>query len=180
MRALYSAVFALGLVVMAPVFLYRALRHRKYLGSLRERLGGVRVAPDRRPTLWVHAVSVGEVLAAEPLVRAFSAEFPAWRTVVSTTTATGQRLARERFPDHEVFYFPLDLPLVVGRTLARVRPAAVCIVETEIWPNFLAACRRRGVRLLLVNGRLSDASFRRYRLVGRLLRGVLDAVGIDA
>src|SRR5215203_4583724 len=131
---------------MAPVFAVRALRHKKYLGSLGERFGATRVGASDRPTLWFHAVSVGETLAVEPLVRAVVAALPAWRVVLSTTTATGQRVARERFPDLEVLTFPLDLPFAVERTLDRVRPSVVCLVETEIWPNFLSACRRRGAR----------------------------------
>src|SRR6185503_11860685 len=127
-RHLYTVALVAGLVAMAPVYLVRGLRHRKYLGSLRERFGGVAVAADARPTLWFHAVSVGEVLAAEPLIRAAARELDGWRVVVSTTTATGQRLARERFSALEVFYFPLDLPFAVGRVLERVRPSAVCLV----------------------------------------------------
>src|SRR6185369_15990275 len=148
----------------------------KYIGSLRERLGHVRVEASDRRTLWIHAVSVGETLAVEPLVRAAVECFSDWRIVVSTTTSTGQRVARERFPELEVLYFPLDLPYVVGRALDRVRPTAVCLVETEIWPNFLAACRRRGIRVAVVNGRLSDRSFRGYRRARGLLHGVLDDV----
>lgn len=172
-RAVYSTVLVAGLVVLAPVFAYRALRHKKYLGSLRERFGAVDVGPSDRPTLWIHAVSVGETLAVEPFVRAAVARLAGWRVVVSTTTATGQRVARDRFPELEVFTFPLDLPVVVGRALDRVRPAAVCLVETEIWPNFLAACRERGVPVAIVNGRLSDNSFRGYARARGLLASVL-------
>jgi 3-deoxy-D-manno-octulosonic-acid transferase len=174
MRALYTLVFVLGLVAMTPVFALRAARHRKYLGSLGQRLGRLRFEPDGRPVLWVHAVSVGEVLAVEPVIRALETELPAWRVVLSTTTSTGQRLARERFPALDVVYFPLDLPVVVDRALERIAPRAVCVAETEIWPNFLAACRRRGVPVALINGRLSDRSFRRYRIAGKLLARVLD------
>jgi 3-deoxy-D-manno-octulosonic-acid transferase len=172
-RHLYTLVFAAGLVLMAPVFAVRALRHKKYLGSLGERFGAARVDASDLPTLWFHAVSVGETLAVEPLVRAVVAALPNWRVVLSTTTATGQRVARERFPDLEVLTFPLDLPFAVERALDRVRPSVVCLVETEIWPNFLAACRRRGVRVALVNGRLSDNSYRGYHRIRGLLAPVL-------
>jgi 3-deoxy-D-manno-octulosonic-acid transferase len=178
MRALYTFVFVFGLLAMAPVFAVRAVRHRKYLGSLRERLGGVRFDPDGRRVLWIHAVSVGEVLAVEPLVGALTDARKDWRVGVSTTTATGQRLARERFPKLDVIFFPLDLPRAVERSLDRIAPSAVCLAETEIWPNFLAGCRRRRVPVALVNGRLSDRSFRRYRLAGRVLSPVLDDVAL--
>ena len=177
-RGLYTGVLAGGLLVLAPVFVYKAVRHGKYLGNLRERLGRVRLAPATERTLWIHAVSVGEALAAEPLVRAAAGRLAGWRVVVSTTTATGQRVAAERFPDLDVFFFPLDLPGAVSAAIDRVRPDAVCLVETEIWPNFLAACQRRGVPVAVVNGRLSDASFRGYRRAGALLRPVLDGVGL--
>lgn len=172
-RALYTATLVVGLAALAPVFLLRGLRRGKYLGSLRERFGGVPERTGPEPALWIHAVSVGEVLAAEPLVRAAAEELRGWRVVVSTTTATGQAVARERFPELEILYFPLDLPFAVSRALDRVRPSAVCIVETEIWPNFLAACRLRGVPVILANGRISDRSFRRYRRAGPLLGPIL-------
>jgi 3-deoxy-D-manno-octulosonic-acid transferase len=177
-RHLYTLVFAAGLILMAPVFAVRALRHKKYLGSLGERFGAVRVGASDVPTLWFHAVSVGETLAVEPLVRAVVGALPGWRVVLSTTTATGQRVARERFPELEVLTFPLDLPFAVERVLDRVRPSVVCLVETEIWPNFLAACRRRGVRVALVNGRLSDGSYRGYHRVRALLARVLGDVDV--
>jgi 3-deoxy-D-manno-octulosonic-acid transferase len=177
-RLVYTAIFTAGLLLLAPVFAYRALRHRKYLGSLGERLGAVGVEPSDRPTLWVHAVSVGETLAVEPFVRAAVEAMPGWRVVVSTTTATGQRVARERFASLDVCYFPLDLPGAVDRALDRVRPSLVCLVETEIWPNFLAASRRRGIAVALVNGRLSDRSFRGYSRVRRLLAPVLRDVAL--
>lgn len=172
-RAVYTAFLAAGIVILAPVFLYRALRHKKYIGSLNERFGYPRVRPSDRPTLWIHAVSVGEVIAVESFVRAIAAEMYGWRVVLSTTTATGQQVARERFPELEVFYFPLDLPGPVSRTMSRVRPKALCLVETEIWPNVLAHCRRRRIPVAVVNGRLSDNSYRGYSRVRFLLRGVL-------
>ncbi len=163
-------------MLLAPVFLYRGLRDGKYLGSLRERFGSLRFEADRRPVLWIHAVSVGELLAAEPLLRRAVDRFTQCRIIVSTTTATGQRLARERFNDLDVVYFPLDLPFAVRRALEQVRPAAVWLVETELWPNFLRRCRREGVEVALVNGRISDSSFRRYRLAGRWLARILDDI----
>ncbi len=174
MRHLYTLVFVVGLIVLSPVFVFRAVRRRKYVGSIRERLGSVSVPPATGRTLWVHAVSVGETVAVEPFVMAAIAELEGWRVVLSTTTATGQRVARERFPDLPVFYFPLDLPFAAGRALDRVRPDAVCVVETEIWPNFLRQCRRRRIPVMLVNGRLSDRSARGYGHLGRLLAPILD------
>lgn len=177
-RLVYTTVLVAGLLLMTPVFVYRALRHRKYLGSLGERFGGIAVGPSERPTLWIHAVSVGETLAVEPFVRAAVDRLQEWRVVVSTTTATGQQVARDRFPGLEVFYFPLDLPGAVDRAIDRVRPSAVCLVETEIWPNFIAACRRRQISVAMINGRLSDRSFRGYARVRSLLASVLQDVSL--
>ena len=138
-----------------------------------------------RRTIWVHAVSVGEVLAAVPLASALAARFPGRRLVVSTTTATGQALARERLKSAEaVFYFPLDWRGPVRRALGAVRPQLVIILETEIWPNFLREARRAKVPVAVVNGRISNRSFARFsralRLSGVVLRGFLRRVLNDA
>ena len=126
----------------------------------------------------MHAVSVGEALAARPLLRALRAAYPEHRLVVSTTTATGQRVARGFGRDADaVCYAPFDFPWFVNRALDRVAPDLLLVVDTEIWPNLLRACRRRGVGSLIVNGRLSARSFRRYRLVRGCMRRVLADVG---
>lgn len=149
-------------------------------GSIRERFGRLPAAvnPDRRAAIWVHAVSVGEALAARPLLRALRAAYPEHRLVVSTTTATGQRVARGFGCDIDaVCYAPFDFPWFVDRALDRIAPDLFLVVDTEIWPNLLRACRRREVGTLIVNGRLSDRSFRRYRLAGGWMRRVLADVG---
>jgi 3-deoxy-D-manno-octulosonic-acid transferase len=168
MHFLYSLLTALGLLLLSPYFLVKGLRQGKYLHNLGERLGRVpdpvRAAAGRGPTLWLHAVSVGEVLAAVPLARRLQESFPEYPLVVSTTTVTGQRVARERmsFAD-AVFYFPLDWAWCVRRVLRAVRPAAVIVVETEIWPNFLRVARHARVPVIFVNGRLSERSYARLR-----------------
>jgi len=190
MYFLYSLLTAAGMLLLLPYFLVRGLRQGKYLHSISERLGNLPAAasaPDASApgAIWVHAVSVGEALAALPLTRRLKQEFPERRLVVSTTTATGQRLARERmdFAD-AVFYFPMDWGFAVRRALGTVRPALIVVLETEIWPNFLREARRAGVPVVFVNGRLSERSFRRYqralRWFGFLLRGFLARVLADA
>lgn len=175
-RAVYTVLLVVGLFLMAPVLVFRAIRHRKYIGSLSERLGAPNIRPSKKPTLWIHAVSVGEVVAVEQFVREAVTAFPNWRVAVSTTTATGQKVARDRFPDLDVFYFPIDLPGPVSRAMSRIGPGVLCLVETEIWPNVLAACRKRRVPVAIVNGRLSDNSYRGYARLRWILRGVLAAV----
>jgi 3-deoxy-D-manno-octulosonic-acid transferase len=193
MHVLYSLVTAVGMILLSPYFLVRGLMHGKYLDNVPERLGW-KFPPELRVTapakakgksIWIHAVSVGEVLAVLPLAKQLKLLYPQWRLVISTTTATGQRLARERmdFAD-AIFYFPLDWKGPVRRALAATEAAIVMIVETEIWPNFLRECRRAGVPVIFVNGRLSERSFRSYRRAlnfsAGLLRGFLKRVLNDA
>jgi len=170
MYFLYSVIATAVLLLLAPYFLVRGLVRGKNLRNLPERLG-LRFPPElaragagSQRGIWLHAVSVGEVLAALPLARSLKERFPERRLVISTTTETGQALARERmkFAD-AVFYFPLDLPGAVRRTLRAVRPGLIVVMETEIWPNFLRAARQRGVPVAYVSGRISDRSFRKFR-----------------
>ena len=171
MYALYSLLTAAGMLLLSPYFLLRGLIQRKYLSNIPERLGW-RFPPELRDenspgwtqkSIWIHAVSVGEVLAVLPLAQQLKKRFPQLRLVVSTTTVTGQKIARERMPFADaVFYFPLDWSGPVRRALGAARAAAVIIVETEIWPNFLRQCRRAQVPVIFVNGRLSERSFRGY------------------
>jgi 3-deoxy-D-manno-octulosonic-acid transferase len=150
----------------------RGLIQGKYLSNIPERLGwrfpaelrGKESPGSTEKSIWIHAVSVGEVLAVLPLAEQLKRTFPQFRLVVSTTTVTGQKIARERMPIADaIFYFPLDWRGPVRRALGAARPAAVIIVETEIWPNFLRECRRAGVPVIFVNGRLSERSFQGYR-----------------
>src|SRR5215472_7180102 len=156
MYFLYSALTATGIFLLSPYFLLRGWLQGKYLGNIPERMGwrfpaeltasgGAGLAKS----LWIHAVSVGEVLAVLPLARQFKDKFPSLRVIISTTTATGQKLARGRiaFAD-AIFYFPLDWRGPVRRALAAADPAAVIVVETEIWPNFLRECRRANVPVI--------------------------------
>jgi len=171
----YSALLALVLVLGSPYWLYEMLRHGKYRAGLRERLGVIpsRLGRISQPTIWIHAVSVGEVLAISELVRQLRAEFPRYRVFVSTTTDTGQRLARGRFGEENVFYFPLDFAFAVRRWLSVLRPELVVIAETELWPNFLRSARQANARIGIVNARISDKSFKGYRRWKGLIASVL-------
>jgi 3-deoxy-D-manno-octulosonic-acid transferase len=173
---LYSFVSLLVLVAVSPYFLYQALRYNKYVGSLGQRLGYLPVSfnLDGDDSIWVHAVSVGEVLAARPLISELRRRYPKLHVFMSTTTLAGQQLARRNVPDVDaVFYFPFDWTFTVRRTLNLVKPRLFLMVDTEIWPNLLRECRRRGVKTLLVNGRISYRSFPRYRLIRRFFKRVL-------
>jgi len=173
---LYSFLMLLVLVALSPYFVYQALRHNKYVGSLGQRLGYLPVSfnLDGDESIWVHAVSVGEVLAARPLISELRRRYPKLRLFLSTTTLTGQQLARRNVSDVDaVFYFPFDWAFTARRTLNLVKPRLFVMVDTEIWPNLLRECRRRGVRTVLVNGRISYRSFPRYRLIRPFFRRVL-------
>ena len=176
MYLLYSLATVLAFVVLAPYFVYHALRHNKYVGSLRQRLGYFPVSfnLDAEDSIWVHAVSVGEVLAARPLIHELKQRYPSLRLFLSTTTRAGQQLARRSVSDVDgVFYFPFDWRFTARRTMNVVKPRLLVMMETEIWPNVLRECRARGVKTILVNGRISYRSFPRYRLIRPFFRRVL-------
>ncbi|MFQ5925941.1 MAG: 3-deoxy-D-manno-octulosonic acid transferase [Terriglobia bacterium] len=174
----YSALLALGLLLLSPYFVFQGLRHKKYFHNLGQRLGWLpeavrRVAPGG---MWVHAVSVGEVLAVVPLVRQLRQRFPERPLLLTTVTLTGQHIAARQQLADAVFYFPFDFALACRRALAHLRPALVVVAETEIWPNFLREAKRAGVPVGFVNGRISERSFRghrRFPLWHRFLRCVL-------
>ena len=175
MYLLYSSLLALSLLLASPYWIFQALRNGKYRKGLSERLGFVpaRLQNSGRHSIWVHAVSVGEVLAVSELVRALRLEFPEYRIVISTTTDTGQKLAASRFGAENVFYFPLDFAFAVRPWLSVLQPALIVVAETELWPNFLRHSRRAGSRSIVVNARVSDRSFPGYRRWRFLLRNVL-------
>src|ERR1700687_5861221 len=159
MYALYSLLTAAGMLLLSPYFLLRGLIQGKYLSNIPERLGwkfppelhGGGSPDSTEKPIWIHAASVGEVLAALPLAQHLKKRFPLRRLVVSTTTVTGQKIARERMPFADaVFYFPLDWRGPVRRALAAAHAGAVIIVETEIWPNFLRECHRNHVPVIFV------------------------------
>jgi 3-deoxy-D-manno-octulosonic-acid transferase len=170
----------LGLAVaLSPWFLFQAVRYRKYVGSLGERMGRLPVSfnLDGDDSIWIHAVSVGETLAARTLVGGLRERYPDLRIFLSTTTLTGRQLARSRVQGLDaVFFFPFDIPAAINRTLQLVRPRLFIMVETELWPNLLRACDRAGVKTVLVNGRISARSYPRYRLARGFFRRVLEDV----
>jgi len=171
---IYSFLMGAAALLLLPYWLIKGLRQKKYLSNLRERLGLStgsldKLLADRPGAIWIHAVSVGELLSSIALAKRLKEGYPDRPLVVSTTTITGQSLARERmqFAD-AVFYFPLDWSFCVRRVLRAVRPSLIVVLETEIWPNFLRETRRQNTPVLFVSGRISDRSFARYqRYIGR-------------
>ena len=177
---LYSLVLALGMLLSLPYWLYQILRHGKYRSGFAERLGRVPArltaageGSGKRRVIWVHAVSVGEVLAVSGLVEQMRRSFPQHRVLVSTTTDTGQELARKRFGEENVFYFPMDFAFAIRPYLQALQPELVVLAETEFWPNFLRQAHASGARIAVVNARISDRSWPRYRRFRWALRRML-------
>jgi len=176
----YSFLMAVAAAVLSPIWIWKGLRQGKYLSNLGERLGRsfpgldamaairegrtVNESRERAGAIWIHAVSVGEVLSGVALAQKLKAAYPQRPLIVSTTTQTGQALARERVKAADaVIYFPFDWAFCVRRALDAVKPALVIVLETEIWPNFLREADRRDVPVIFVSGRISDKSFTRYQ-----------------
>lgn len=169
MYFIYSLLMGLAALLLTPYWVVKGLRQGKYFSNLRERLGVSfpslgKFSMDRAGSIWIHAVSVGEVLSGVTLARQLKAAYPDRLLIVSTTTTTGQTLARERLPFADaIIYFPLDWSFCVRRAFEAVRPTLVLVLETEIWPNFLREAGRRKIPVLFVSGRISDRSFARYQ-----------------
>ena len=182
MMLLYSLALTLALALSAPVWGWRMLRQGRYREGLRERLGAVpaRLAAfiKGRPVVWLHAVSVGEVLAATRLAADLEAALPGHAVVISTTTPTGQRVARERFGVDRAFFYPLDLAFAVRAYLQALQPQAVILMESELWPRMLVECARAQVPVAVVNARVSDRSLPRYRALRVLWRPLLQSVSL--
>src|SRR5690242_5152277 len=182
MYLLYSILYALALLISSPYWLVRMLQAGKYRAGLKERLGSVpaRLKRAARPqhSIWIHAVSVGEVLAISGLMTALRKQFREREIYVSTTTLTGQTLAREKFGPERVFYLPLDLPFAIKPLLTAIQPAMLVLAETEFWPNLLYIAKGTGCQIAVVNARISDRSLPGYRRFRFLLRRVLENVDL--
>jgi 3-deoxy-D-manno-octulosonic-acid transferase len=179
---LYSLALAVGMLASLPYWLFQMARHGKYRMGLAERLGRVpsrlQLPGKQEPVIWVHAVSVGEALAVAGLVEELHHRFPRHRILVSTTTDTGQALARKRFGEENVFYFPMDFAFAIRPYLRALRPQMVVIAETEFWPNFMRLAHASGARIAVVNARISDRSWPSYRRFRGLLRRLLANVDL--
>ncbi len=178
----YSTLLVAVLVVGAPYWLLRMATSGRYRAGLAGRLGrvpvGLRAAAAGKRVVWVHAVSVGEVMAATRLIAELREKLPGWVIAVSTTTQTGQLLARERLKDSPVFYMPLDLAFAVRRYLRVMRPEMVVLMESELWPRLMRECARTGVTMAVVNARVSDRSLPRYLWLKALWRPLLGHVAL--
>lgn len=176
MIVLYSIALTLGFIVLLPRFVFDAVTKGKYAAGFKQRLGFLREFDAKgRKVIWLHCVSVGEANAALPLARKIKEEFPSLSLVVSTTTNTGQKVAREAYADiaELVFYFPFDWRFSVRRALRQIEPSVVLLTETELWFNFIRESYKHGARVCIVNGRLSERSFAGYGWIKRFMKRML-------
>jgi 3-deoxy-D-manno-octulosonic-acid transferase len=180
MKFLFNAAYILAGVAVSPFVLYRMLRHGRYRQGWGQRCGRLERTDPQKKCIWLHAVSVGEVNAAQTLLARMDEQLPDYEVVISTTTDTGFARARKLFaPQRRVFYFPFDFSWVTRRAFERIRPSLCLLMELEVWPNFVFTAHERGVPVVVINGRISDRSFARYHMVRGVTRtffGKLDMV----
>ncbi len=180
MRLLLDVVYLLAGIAVSPIVLYRMIRHGRYRTGWGQRFGRVERKDPQKKCIWLHAVSMGEVNAAQTLLAQIEKQLPDFEIVISTTTDTGFARADKLFGHKwSVFYFPFDLSWVTRRAFDRLRPAVCLLMELEVWPNFVFTAHARSVPVLVVNGRISDRSFARYRRIKSITRtffGKLDRV----
>jgi len=177
---LYDLILYSSAIILVPYYLLRGLRYGKVRRGIRERLGlyaqDFRQLLQGRKVIWVHAVSVGETRAAIPLLKALRKSYPDAQILLSNVTETGRKIAAGIHEVDHFIFFPFDLRWVVRKSLNIIRPDVIILVETEIWPNFVLEAKAREIPLILVNGRISDRSFPRYRMAGKLLPPILDTI----
>lgn len=174
MAWLLNLAYCSALLLAWPWLLYRRLVLKKRLGDWRQKfLGDLPQRDPSRPCLWIHAVSVGEVVQLRPVLEQLALRIPGYDLWITTTTTTGYEVACKQYPQHTICYFPFDFSWSVANALTRVAPSAVVLVELELWPNFIAEAARRQIPVVLINGRVSDRSYRSYRRIRPLLQRVL-------
>ncbi len=173
---LYSLIYTFAFILMLPLFFLSAIFRGKHAAGFFQRVGFLpEFKPDHRTVIWLHCVSVGETNAARPLVEGLRASLPDHRLIVSTTTRTGQKLAKTIFADTAecVFYVPFDFRWTVRRVLKRFEPRVLLLMETEIWFNLIRETCKANSRVAIVNGRLSERSFARYAKIGHIMKRLL-------
>lgn len=183
MYILYNILLVLLTVLLSPVILFKLITVPKYRGGISQKLGRIRkqvrkVIKGSRP-IWVHAVSVGEVMAAHPLIRELKKKYPNRKLILSTVTVTGNHTAHQRVPEADaVFFFPFDFPWIVRRVIREIDPAIVLVAETELWPNFFRELKRADIPSAVINGRISPHSFRNYMKFKKFFSQVFSNVTI--
>lgn len=176
MSTIFDAAYVTALTLSTPYLLPKLLLSNRYRTGLTQRLGRVCKREEKRPCVWIHCASVGEIVTVKTLVNSLEKEFNNWDIAISTNTSTGQWVARRCFPERNIFYFPLDLSWVVERSLNAIRPDCVILAELEIWPNFLMALARRRIPVVLLNARISEKSMKWYRVLNKISHGFFESL----
>lgn len=182
MYFLYDLFLLILIIILLPFFLIKLLKG-KYREGLIQRFGflpaDIRKRLEGKKIIWVHAVSVGETVAASPLVKELKRQYPGHTILFSTVTDTGQEMARKIVEEADVYiYFPLDFSFIVRKLLNIVKPELIIIMETELWPNFIRLANQKGIKIVYANGRISDRSFRTYRYLGPYLKDMLKRINL--
>jgi len=176
---IYNTLLTLILILSSPYFLLRGLFQKNFRSQLIQRMGFFQSLNFKRP-VWVHAASVGEVFCSVPLLKRIKKEFPHREIVLTTMTSTGNETAKTHLPEADrVLFFPMDHPLPLRRVIRRIQPSLLLIAETELWPNLLRSCGRRGIPIVLFNGRISEKSFRGYLFFKFLFKKCLNYVSLS-
>jgi len=179
MKCLNDIIYLLALIVISPKILYRVIAHNRYRHGWDERFGKVRRNFPEKKCLWIHAVSVGEVNATKTLVAELKKQIPQYEIIISATTDTGIEQARKLYgKELKVFYFPFDFSFIVHRAFKRLKPDICLLMELEVWPNFTSRAYRLGIPVVVINGRISDRSFPRYKLVKSFVKNTFKKVAL--
>lgn len=185
MQLLYNIAAIIIVILIIPMFMVRSVREKDFVERIRQSLGffpeHALDKVEKKDCIWVHAASVGEIVATSPLIKEFRKEFPKSPILVSVVTTSGYEMANRIIKDADaIIYFPLDLPWLAGHVLRRIRPRVFLPVETELWPNFLRTARKIHVPVMMVNGRISDKSVKQYKHLHSLLRNMIGTVKLFA
>ena len=179
MRFILDLLYLLAGAVYSPVIVYRAIRHGRYRTGWAQRFGKISRRSPEKKCIWFHAVSVGEINAAKTIIKELETRFSDFEIVISTTTDTGFARATNLFnQDHQVFYFPFDFSCVIHRAFGNIRPSICLLMELEVWPNFISLAKRLGVPIVVINGRISDKSFPKYKKAKPLVKHVFQKVNL--
>lgn len=181
MQILYNIVAILLVILLIPYFIVRTIREKGFLKRMIQSCGFLpEHALDKvagKDCIWIHASSVGEIVATSPIIKEFRKEFPYTPILVSVVTNTGYTMANRIIKDADsIIYFPLDLPWLPERLIKKIRPRVFLPVETELWPNFLKATRKHNIPVMMVNGRISDKSVKRYKYMFSILTDMIGTV----
>jgi 3-deoxy-D-manno-octulosonic-acid transferase len=180
MYIIYNLLLFIILVLYSPILIYKKITNSNKK-NIKEMFGfyskNIKELAKNNKVIWIHAVSVGETVAASPVVKELKKELPEYKIIFSTTTYTGQNMAHKIINDADaIVYFPFDLPFAVKRALKTINPELIMIIETELWPNFIKIAKNKGHKIIYANGRISDSSFKKYKYLGSILPKMLNNI----